>query len=80
VIERALIQVAGPEGAGKTTFIAALLAAVQEPVLVARCAHDDALSAPARPRHRAAQSSAATARQARAPRPSALAVARRAEP
>jgi hypothetical protein len=46
VIERALIHVAGPEGSGKTAFVEAILAAVRGPILVARCARDDALGEP----------------------------------
>lgn len=39
----ALIHVAGPRGAGKTTFIEAMLGAVDRLILAARCSHDDAL-------------------------------------
>lgn len=38
MIERTFIHVAGPPGAGKTTFVEALIAATDEPVAVARCA------------------------------------------
>lgn len=41
--ERALIHVAGPRGAGKTTFIQALLGAGGGLVLAARCVRDDGL-------------------------------------
>jgi len=43
VIERAPIHVAGPPGAGKTTFIEAMLGASGRPILAARCVRDDAL-------------------------------------
>lgn len=43
---RAIIHVAGPEGAGKTTFIEAVLHRVDPPVLVARCCRDDRLAEP----------------------------------
>ena len=38
MIERTYIHVAGPAGAGKTTFVEALIAATDEAVAVARCA------------------------------------------
>jgi len=41
--ERAFVHVAGPPGSGKTTFIEAMLAVVDGPVLAARCIRDDAL-------------------------------------
>ena len=41
--ERALIHVAGPGRAGKTTFIEAMLGTTAGFVLVARCVRDDAL-------------------------------------
>ena len=43
MIERSLIHVAGPEGAGKTAFVEALLAGGRTLVLVARCRRDDTL-------------------------------------
>jgi hypothetical protein len=43
VRERALIHVAGPRGAGKTTFIEAMLGDTGALVLAARCIRDDAL-------------------------------------
>ncbi len=46
MIERAVIHEAGPDGSGKTAFIEAVLAAVRGPIVVARCARDEALSAP----------------------------------
>lgn len=42
--ERALIHVAGPKGAGKTTFIEALLRDAPAPFLAARCIRDDSLA------------------------------------
>lgn len=44
--QRAIIYVAGPEGAGKTTFIEAVLQRVDPPVLAARCRRDDRLAEP----------------------------------
>jgi hypothetical protein len=47
--ERALIHVAGPAGAGKTTFVEALIADLHDRgafVLAARCVRDDRLRAP----------------------------------
>lgn len=41
--ERALIHVAGPKGAGKTTFIERVLDGAGEWVLAARCVRDDSL-------------------------------------
>lgn len=41
--QRAIIHVAGPEGAGKTTFIETVLERVDPPILVARCRRDDRL-------------------------------------
>lgn len=41
--ERPLVHVAGPRGSGKTTFIEAMLEAVDGPVLAARCIRDDTL-------------------------------------
>jgi hypothetical protein len=43
---RAIIHVAGPEGAGKTTFIETVLRRVNPPILVARCRRDDRLAEP----------------------------------
>jgi hypothetical protein len=43
VRERALIHVAGPKGAGKTTFIEVILGATDGPILAARCMRDDLL-------------------------------------
>ena len=43
MIERALIHVAGPAGAGKTTLIESLLRAYDGCVLVARCMRNDSL-------------------------------------
>jgi len=43
VIERAYIHVAGPVGAGKTTFVEAVLRRVDRCWLAARCARNDAL-------------------------------------
>jgi hypothetical protein len=43
VTERSLIHVAGPEGAGKTAFVEALLAGIRASALVARCRRDDTL-------------------------------------
>ena len=37
MIERAVIHVGGPPGAGKTTLIESLLRSYEGPVLVARC-------------------------------------------
>lgn len=53
MIERAFIRVGGPDGAGKTTFIEALLGSVDAWTLACRCVRDDTLrqtreSAPAR--------------------------------
>jgi len=45
VRERALIQVAGPKGAGKTTFIERVLDSAGEWILAARCIRDDSLRA-----------------------------------
>lgn len=44
--QRAIVHVAGPEGAGKTTFVETLLHRVDPPVLVARCRRDDRLAEP----------------------------------
>jgi hypothetical protein len=44
MIERAFIHVGGPPGAGKTTFIEAMLAAGDALTLVARCLRDDTLA------------------------------------
>jgi hypothetical protein len=44
--QRAIIHVAGPEGAGKTTFIETVLQRVDPPILVARCRRDDRLAEP----------------------------------
>lgn len=47
--ERTLVHVAGPAGAGKTTFVEALIAALGDRgdlVLAARCVRDDRLRAP----------------------------------
>ncbi len=44
--QRAIIHVAGPEGAGKTTFIETVLQRVDPPILVARCHRDDRLAEP----------------------------------
>lgn len=41
--ERALIHIAGPEGAGKTTFAEAILAGTNGWLLAARCRRDDSL-------------------------------------
>lgn len=41
--ERALVHVAGPKGAGKTTFIERLLDGAGEWILAARCVRDDSL-------------------------------------
>lgn len=41
--QRALIHVAGPKGAGKTTFIEVMLGTVDRRALAARCVRDDAL-------------------------------------
>ena len=41
--ERSLIHVAGPKGAGKTTFMEKVLGSVGEWILVARCVRDDSL-------------------------------------
>ena len=41
--ERALIHVAGPKGAGKTTFIETMLGSADEWILAARCVRDDSL-------------------------------------
>jgi hypothetical protein len=41
--QRALIHVAGPEGAGKTTFIEAILGEADGFILAARCVRDDTL-------------------------------------
>ncbi len=46
MIERAFIQVAGPPGSGKTTFIEAMLAGADALTLVARCLRDDTLAQP----------------------------------
>jgi RecA/RadA recombinase len=46
MIERALIQIAGPEGAGKTTLIAHLLGKLGHSVAAARCIRDDGLREP----------------------------------
>jgi molybdopterin-guanine dinucleotide biosynthesis protein len=43
VRERALIHVAGPKGAGKTTFIERVLGSAGEWILAARCTRDDSL-------------------------------------
>ena len=43
VRERALIHVAGPKGAGKTTFIETMLGSADEWILAARCVRDDSL-------------------------------------
>lgn len=44
MIERAFVQVGGPPGSGKTTFIEAMLAGVGALTLVARCLRDDTLT------------------------------------
>ncbi len=44
--QRAIIHVAGPEGAGKTTFIESVLQRVDPPILVARCRRDNRLAEP----------------------------------
>ncbi len=44
--QRAIIHVAGPEGAGKTTLIETVLQRVDPPILVARCRRDDRLGEP----------------------------------
>lgn len=44
MIERAFVQVAGPPGSGKTTFIEAMLAGADTLTLVARCLRDDTLA------------------------------------
>ena len=41
--ERAIVRVGGPEGAGKTTFIEAMLRASGGFILAARCVRDDDL-------------------------------------
>jgi hypothetical protein len=41
--ERALIHVAGPQGAGKTTFLERILGSAGEWILAARCTRDDSL-------------------------------------
>ena len=41
--ERALIHIAGPQGAGKTTFAEAILGSTDSFVLAARCRRDDSL-------------------------------------
>ncbi len=43
MIERALIHVAGPGGAGKTTFVEAMLGSIDRLTLAARCMRDDSL-------------------------------------
>jgi hypothetical protein len=43
---RAIIHVAGAEGAGKTAFIETVLRRVDPPILVARCRRDDRLAEP----------------------------------
>jgi hypothetical protein len=43
VIQRAFIHVAGPIGCGKTTFVEALLAAGDSPMVVGRCTRDDSV-------------------------------------
>lgn len=53
MIERAYIHVAGPDGSGKTTLVAAILGAFDGPAITVRCRRDDDLdesveSAPAR--------------------------------
>ena len=44
MIERAFVQVAGPPGSGKTTFIEAMLAGADTLTLVARCLRGDTLA------------------------------------
>ncbi len=44
--ERALLHVAGPRGAGKTTFIEAMIRAATDVILAARCVRDDSLREP----------------------------------
>ena len=44
--QRAFIDVAGPEGAGKTTLIETVLQRIDPPILVARCRRDDGLAEP----------------------------------
>jgi broad-specificity NMP kinase len=47
VRQRLLVHVAGPPGAGKTTFVETMLAHVGQRVMIAaRCQRDDALSEP----------------------------------
>jgi uridine kinase len=43
MIERAVVHVGGPPGAGKTTLIESLLRSYDGLVLVARCVRDDSL-------------------------------------
>src|SRR5690348_4120831 len=43
MIQRAFIHVAGPAGSGKTTFVEALLAAGEPPMVVGRCTQDDSV-------------------------------------
>lgn len=43
MIQRAFIHVAGPTGCGKTTFVEALLAAGESPMVVGRCTRDDSV-------------------------------------
>jgi len=43
MIPRAFIHVEGPDGCGKTTFVEALLAAADAPMIVGRCTRDDSL-------------------------------------
>lgn len=44
--QSAIIHVAGPYGAGKTTFIESVLQRVDPPILVSRCRRDNRLAEP----------------------------------